>query len=78
MSKRDAVILKRGLKRLGIALLTVFAYAVSAFGLILVFFVQGYLAVLLFAASCFNLAIAVTLMYGQGMNPRTERKGDGK
>ena len=78
MNETDVKVLKRGLKRLGIALLTALTYAVAAFGFILVFFVKGYLAVLLFAVSCVTLAIAVTLMYGQGMNVRTESKGESK
>ena len=78
MSKTNGKILKRGLKRIALALLTTASFVLAVAGFIGVAFVPGYLAVLLFLVSVFVLAIAFTMLYGYGMNnqPRYERKDE--
>lgn len=80
MSKTDVKILKRGLRRMGLAILTVATFLIAVAGFIATAFATGYLAVLLFFVSLFVLAIAYCMLYGYGMTPKThvESKGDGK
>ena len=80
MNKADAKILKRGLKRVGVALLTAATFAIAVLGLILTATVPGYLAVLMFLVSALALAAAFTLLYAQGINRRRceESKGESK
>ena len=80
MSKYDVMTLKRGLKRLTVALLTTVGFALSAAGLIVTATVPGYLAVVLFLASVMVLGISITMLYAQGINRRTytESKGERK
>ena len=51
MNKTDAKILKRGLKRVGVALLATSIFVSSVVGLIVTATAPGYLAVLLFLLS---------------------------
>lgn len=78
MKKTDGKILKRGLKRTAIALLTAFTYAFAIAGFIVTAFIPGYLAVLMFAVSLFAVAVGYCLLYGQGLNrkARVESKGE--
>lgn len=78
MNKADAKILKRGLKRVGVALLTTATFAIAVLGLILTATVPGYLAVLLFLASALALAVAFTLLYAQGINRRISKESAGE
>ena len=78
MNKTDGKILKRGLKRMSLALMTAAIFVTSVLGFIKVAFVPGYLAVALFLGSVVALGMALVLLYAQGINRkiRTESKGD--
>ena len=78
MSKSDINTLKRGLKRMGFALLTAALFALSAGGFVVTAIAPGYLAVVLFLTSVVGTAVATTLLYAQGITrrPRTESKGE--
>lgn len=78
MNKTDVTILKRGLRRVGAALLTTATFAVSVLGFIVTAIVPGYLAVLLFLASVFATAIAFTLLYAQGINHKINPESQGE
>ena len=80
MSKIDVAILKRGLKRTALAMLTALSFALAVAGFIAVAFVHGYWAVLLFATSIFAWFFSVSLLYAQGLKPvsRKERTGESK
>lgn len=80
MKKTDVAILKRGLKRVALALITTTTFLLAVAGFIGTAFAPGYLAVLLFLISVIVLAIAYCLLYGHGMNPRfnVESKGERK
>ena len=78
MSKTDVKILKRGLKRVAIALLTTLSFLVAVAGFIAVAFVPGYLAVLLFLVSVMVSAIAYVLLYGHGMNLQVSGESKGE
>lgn len=80
MNKTDVKILKRGLRRVVLALLTTVTFLVAVAGLVAVVFLPGYAAVLVFIASLLVLATAFGMLYGHGMNPRThtESTGDGE
>lgn len=80
MNKTDVEILKRGLKRMGLALLTAALFVISVASLIKVATAPGYLAVLLFILALVELVMAITLLYAQGLSPkmRNESQGDGK
>ena len=67
MSKTDEKILRRGLKRMALALLTTALFAIAVAGLVTVAFVSGYWAVLLFFVSLYVMAIALSLLYAQGI-----------
>lgn len=80
MDKTDVKILKRGLKRVGAALLTAATFAISVLGLVVTATVPGYLAVLLFLVSIVLMAVAFTLLYAQGINRKISKgsAGDNK
>lgn len=80
VGKRDTSILKRGLKRTLLALVTVGLFAISACGFFKTATTPGYLAVLLFLLSVFEMMAAVTLLYTQGITNtmHTESKGETK
>ena len=78
MNKTDIKTLKRGLRRVAVALITALAFVMAIIGIIAVASVKGYLAVLLFLASLVELGIAFTLLYSLGIGPKTytESKGE--
>lgn len=80
MSKSDINTLKRGLKRVGVALITTLSFALCAAGFILTAFIPGYAAVLVFIASIIVLLFSVSLLYAQGVNPQRKvgKPGEGK
>ena len=80
MNKTDIRTLARGLRRLTVALITAVTFVIAALGFIAVAFTEGYFAVLLFLVSLVILAIAFTLLYAQGIGPKTytESKGERK
>jgi uncharacterized membrane protein len=80
MNKTDVKVLKRGLRRMGLAILTVATFLIAVAGFIATALATGYLAVLLFLVSLFVLAIAYCMLYGYGMDPKTsaENVGDDK
>lgn len=65
--KRDRHIVRKGLKRTLLALITAATFAVSVFGFITVATAPGYLAVLLFFTSIVALWFAFVLLYAQGI-----------
>lgn len=78
MNKTDAIILKRGLRHVAIALLTTATFAVAIAGLIFTAIAPGYVAVILFVVSLLVLAIALIMLYAQGIpaGAYEESKGD--
>ena len=76
-TKRDVISLGRGLKRMIIALITAFLFALSVFSFFLVAKAPGYWAVVVFFGAVVLLIVAFTLLYAQGIVP-DERKGDDK
>lgn len=74
MNKTNVKILKRGLKRVMLALLTTATCLLALTGFIAVAFVSGYIAVLLFLFSIVVAALAYGMLYGQGMNRRINTK----
>lgn len=78
MNKTDAKILKRGLKRVGVAILTTAIFVSSVVGLIVTATAPGYLAVLLFLLSIAGLLAAFVLLYAQGINRRIIKEGKGE
>ena len=80
MNKTDANILKRGLRHMGIALLTTAMFVIAVAGFILTAIAPGYVAVILFAMSLVILAIAFVMLYAQGIpaGAYAESKGDEK
>ena len=80
MNKVDANILKRGLKRVGVSLLTTAVFVGSVVGLITTATAPGYLAVLLFQLSVIGLAATFILLYALGINRKIsmESKGESK
>jgi hypothetical protein len=80
MNKTDAKILKRGLKRVGVALLATSIFVSSVVGLIVTATAPGYLAVLLFLLSIVGLLASFVLLYSQGINRRisAESRGESK
>ena len=75
MNNYDVKIFLRGLKRVGVALLTAAVFSLSLFGFVATAAFQGYIAVVVFAASLIWLWMTVVLLYAQGLN-RVKRKGD--
>lgn len=78
MNKTDAKILKRGLKRVGVAILTTAIFVSSVVGLIVTATAPGYLAVLLFLLSIAGLLSAFVLLYAQGINRRISKESAGE
>lgn len=80
MNKNDLTILKMGLKRTGLALVTELVFALAVFDLVLTAVAKGYLAVLLFLAAILLIGATIVLLYAQGLvcGVHTERPGDGK
>lgn len=77
VTKNDAIVVIRGLKRTLFALLTIALFAISALGFITVASVQGYMAVVLFFASILGLVFAFVLLYAQGV-VHIESRGESK
>ena len=75
MNKHDLKVLVRGLKRVGVALLTAAFFSASILGFVATAFFPGYIAVGMFLVSLFWLLMAVVLLYAQGLT-RVKRKGD--
>jgi hypothetical protein len=67
MNKNDMSILKRGLRRTVLALVTEIVFALTVFDLVLTARAPGYLAVLLFLASILLAVATVVLLYAQGL-----------
>ena len=67
MNKNDMSILKRGLRRTVLALVTEIVFALTVFDLVLTARAPGYLAVLLFLASILLAGATVVLLYAQGL-----------
>ena len=78
MNKVDVKILKRGLKRVGVAILTTAIFISSVVGLIATATAPGYLAVLLFLLSIAGLLATFVLLYAQGINRRIIKDGKGE
>lgn len=81
MNKTDLDILKRGLKRTGLALITEIVFALAVFDLAVTAVAPGYLAVLLFLAAIMLVGATIVLLYAQGVTARwehTESQGDSK
>ena len=80
MTRTDVKILKRGLKRVALALLTTATLLLALMGFFVTALMPGYLAVALFLVSVVLTAIAYCLLYGHGMNHKTaaESKGERK
>lgn len=78
INKTDAKILKRGLKRVGVALLTALIFVSSLVGLIVTATAPGYLAVMLFLLSAMGLLATYILMYAQGLNRRISKESKGE
>jgi hypothetical protein len=78
MNKTEVSVLKRGLRHMGIALLTAAMFAIAVAGLVVVAIAPGYLAVLLFLVSLVTMGMAFILLYAQGLPPKahTESQGD--
>lgn len=77
VTKNDAIVVIRGVKRTLFALLTIALFAISALGFITVASVQGYMAVVLFFASILGLVFAFVLLYAQGV-VHIESRGESK
>ena len=78
MKKTDVHILKRGLKRVALALMTTASFVIGALGFIATAVTPGYLAVLLFLVSVFVSAIAFCLLYGHGLNHKINAESKGE
>ena len=79
-NKTDVDVLKRGLKRVVVALVMAATFVIAVLGFIVTAIAPGYLAVILFLASILMLVMAFALLYAQGINRRrsTESKGESK
>ena len=80
MNKTDGKILKKGLKRVVIALLTAFLFGLSVFAFIATATATGYWAVILFISALVLLLWTFIFLYAQGLGPKTytECKGGKK
>ena len=67
MFKTDLKFLRRGFKRMVLALLTAAAFALAVYGFIVVAGSTGYLAVLQLIVSITMLLLALSLMYVLGI-----------
>ena len=79
-TKTDATTLKRGLKRMVIALFTAVLFAIAIFGFIVTAIATGYMAVMIFLTSVVILGCAFAFVYAQGITRWTlvESQGDDK
>lgn len=77
ITKKDTATLKTGLKRLAIALLTAFLFALSVFAFVATATATGYWAVVLFFSAIVLMFWVFILLYAQGIS-HTEGKGDSK
>lgn len=79
-NKTDVDVLKRGLKRVVVALVMAATFVIAVLGFIVTAIAPGYLAVILFLASILMLVMAFALLYAQGINRRihTESQGENK
>ena len=80
MNKTDFSILKRGLKRMILALFTAALFAGSVWGFIETATATGYWAVLFFITSVLALGLGFLFLYAQGLvrGKYEESKGDDK
>ena len=80
MSKSDINILKRGLKRVAAATLTLLTFAIALAGFIATAFLTGYFAVFLFFAATAVMLFAISLLYAMGLtrSSHKERQGEVK
>lgn len=78
MNKTYTKILKRGLKRLGLAFITMVAFAISVLGFIEVATAPGYLAVLQFILSVLWLGTTFVLLYAQGATETEHKESQGE
>ena len=78
MNKSDVRTLKRGLRRVLVALITAGIFSIATLGFIAVAFMQGYLAVLVFLVSLAVLGFAIVLLYAQGINPKIHKESKGE
>lgn len=77
LTKTDIRVLRRGLKRTGIALLTTILFALSIFSFIKAATATGYLAVVLFFLAIVLMVFAFVFLYAQGVTDGGSR-GDHK
>ena len=73
ITKEDTTALKTGLKRMLLALLTAFLFALSIFSFVATATATGYWAVILFISAIVLLGWSFVLLYAQGIV-----KGDGR
>lgn len=66
-TKADARAVRRGLKRMALALITAILFAISVFTFVAVAYVTGYLAVLLFISAITVMGLAFIFLYAQGI-----------
>lgn len=80
VTKHDARVVVRGLKRTLLALFTAVTFALAVISLIKVASAPGYLAVLLFFLAIIELLVAFVLLYAQGITYKIpqESKGESK
>ena len=77
IKNQDVITLKRGLKRMGQAVITTAMFVIALLGFVVVATAPGYLAVFLFLTSVVATLIAFVLLYAQGIT-HSERSGDRK
>lgn len=77
MNKIDKKILKTGLKRVAIALLTAFLFAMSVLAFIVTATATGYWAVILFISGIVLMIWAFVFLYAQGITG-DESQGENK
>lgn len=78
MYKKDMRILKRGLKRMALSLITAAFFVIAVLGFIIVATAPGYLAVFLFIVSLVSLGTAFLLTYVQGLTRREYEESQGE
>ena len=67
VDKKDTEILKRGIRRTVLALVTALVFALAVFSFIATATAPGYLAVFLFITGLATLACVLVLLYAQGI-----------
>ena len=77
MNNSDVKVFLRGLKRVGVALLTAVFFSLSVLGFVATAAFPGYIAVVIFIASLIWLWMTIVLLYAQGLN-RVKHKGEAK